>query len=162
MEWILSAFDRFLAAIFVACFAVAASQIEPFSTQYSARTYAQYTEAQAHLKDVQGGVRYQTMAPNVRQELEAEAKTAVAARANTHNAIVNTIPVIRPYALWRYGDADVLEATQNLFVPALPLTMVSTLNVLLGAIIGFALYELLKFPISAVFRSPQRRRFKKR
>jgi hypothetical protein len=162
LEWVLSTLDRFLAAIFVAVLAVAASQVEPFTTQYSTRTAAQLTEAQAHLKDVQSGVRYQTMAPNVRQELEAEAKMTLSTRSSTHAAIANTLPVLKPYALWRHGDADIISETKRLFVPALPLTTASALNVLIGAIIGFVLYELVKLPVSVILRAPQRRRFKKR
>ncbi|MBL8629669.1 MAG: hypothetical protein JNM81_08585 [Rhodospirillaceae bacterium] len=162
MDWFLSIFDRFLAAAFVAVFAVAASQAGPFATQYAARTATQLAQAQAHLKDVQSGVRYQTMAPTVRAELEAQAKADLAARSATHTAIAEAIPLVQPYALWRYGDETVIGDTWRLFVPALPLSFGMGLSTFLGAIIGFALYELLKFPIAAILRAPPRRRFKKR
>ncbi|MBL8645331.1 MAG: DUF2937 family protein, partial [Rhodospirillaceae bacterium] len=145
----MSTVDRFLAAVFVAVFALAASQAGPFASQYSARTAALLAQAQAHVKDVETGVRYQTMAPVVQGELAAEAKTALAARQAAHAAVADTIPFLRPIALWRAGEPALLAETWRTFAPALPFTPLSWLNAFLGCIIGFALYEGLKWPLVA-------------
>jgi hypothetical protein len=162
LDWVFNTFDRFLAAVFVAVFGIAAAQIEPFATQYSARTLTQFVQAQAHLKDVQGGVRYQTMAPNVRAELEAQARSDLATRQKIHTSVANTLPQLKPFALWRSGDETILNTTWQSFVPGLPFTWAGAVNTLIGALVGFALYELLKFPVVTFVRAPPRRRFKKR
>lgn len=162
MDWFLSAIDRLIAAIWVATFAIVASQADPFAAQYSARTAQHLSLAEAHLSDVQTGVRYQTMAANVRADLEAKAQQELAQWQRTHDAVANTMPLLKPIALWRTAHGPTLDATWRSFVPALPVTTWGIIDTILGLLIGFLVYEAVKWPLVLLFQARPRRRFKKR
>lgn len=162
MDWIAGMVDRLAAAAVVAVFAVAASQAEPLATQYSARTARQLDEAERHFKDVQSGVRYQTVAEPVRAELEAKARSELDAARATHGQVAGVFPLLRPVMLWQARDGDAFVATAGEFVPRIPRAPWAIAFTVLGAIVGFAFYELVKWPVAALLRAPPRRRFKKR
>jgi len=162
LDWVLGAIDRLIAAIWIAAFAIVAAQAEPFATQYSARTAQQLSQAQAHLKDVQTGVRYQTMAQPARTELETEARQELSQWQSTHDTVANAQPLLKPLALWRGSDATILDATWRNFTPALPTSTWGMIGTVIGVLIGFALYEALKWPVVLLLQSRPKRRFKKR
>jgi hypothetical protein len=153
--------DRLLAALCIAVFGLAAAQITPFAAQYMARSQAEVAKAQARLAEVETGLRYQTVAETVRADLLTAAKRDLATAAAAHDAVAGTTPLLYPYALWRNADPALRAATSAFFVPALPGSPWSWILTSLGVLIGFALYEALKWPVVMVFRAP-RRRFKKR
>lgn len=162
VDWFLSIIDRLCAAVWVAVFALAASQVEPLTQQYSANTAKLLAQAEAHLKDVQTGARYETMAETVRAELETEARTALAQKQEIHDAVANAVPILRPFGLWRLADRDVLSDTWASFVPALPASGWAIADTIIGLLLGFGCYELVKWPTIWLLRAPPRRRFKKR
>ncbi len=161
MTWFIEKFERFLAAAWIAVFGLAASQITPFATQYMARTATDLSRAEARLADVQAGLRFQTMADTVRQELATEANQNRAKAQATHDALAKTTPLFYPFALWRSADPGIRSTTWEGFMPALPVKGWAVLFALLGAMIGFGIYELIKWPVVMVLQAP-RRRFKKR
>lgn len=161
MDWFVDAVDRFIAAVFVAVFAVAASQAEPFAAQYAARTAADLREADGHLKDVRGGVRYQTLAAPVRADLETKAVTNLERARGAHAAVAESFPLLRPLKLWQVRDTALFRDVEADFVPAVPATTWTAIFALIGALIGFAVYEIVKWPV-VTLSSPKRRRFRKR
>jgi len=161
LTWFFQTLDRFLAGAWIALFALAAAQVEPFAAQYAARSAAALAKAEAHLADVQTGLRFQTMAAAARAELEARAREALADAKSDHAAVTEALPLLYPLALARNADAELRAATWNNFTPALPASVWAVALTVLGAMIGFAAYEAVKWPVLALLRTP-RRRFKKR
>ena len=161
LSWFIEKFERFLAAAWIAAFGLAASQVTPFATQYMARTATDLSRAEARLADVQVGLRFQTMAETVRQELATEATQNRSKAQATHDAVAKTTPLLYPFALWRSAQPDIRSATWEAFVPALPVSTWAILFTLMSALIGFGIYELIKWPIVMVLQAP-RRRFRKR
>jgi Protein of unknown function (DUF2937) len=161
VDWFIDKFDRLLTGLCIAAFALAAAQISPFAAQYMARSAADLRAAQAHVADVQTGLRYQTMAEQVRGELLSEANQTLARAQTAHDALAQTTPLLHPLALWRWVDPAIRDATWADFVPAVPGSAWSMVLTVLGALIGLAVYEAVKWPVVALVRAP-RRRFKKR
>jgi hypothetical protein len=161
LTWFSDIFDRLLAGLCIAALACLAAQIPPFTTQYLARSGAELNRAQSRLADAQTGLRTQTMAEQVRAEVISDAEQKLAMAQTAHDALAKTTPLLYPLAIWRWAKPDVRAATWNAFIPALPTTFWSTLFCSLGALLGFVLYELLKWPVTTLLRAP-RRRFRKR
>lgn len=161
MDWLTDKLDRLFAALWIAAFGIMAAQIEPLATQYMARSAAQLAEAEAHLGNVQTGLRYQTMAEVTRDELETAAQQTLAEARAAHEAVAAPSHLIRPIALWQWADGAMRDETIAAFVPALPMTTWGVIYTVLGVLIGFAAYEFVKWPVVGLLRSP-RRRFKKR
>ena len=162
MSWFWQKVDVFVAAGFIALAGAVASQGQAFAVQYLQRAGGHLDEARTHLQEVQTGLRYRVMGDNVRGELEAEAKARVATLDRAYSSVKNTNALMRPVAILRYGDRDIIAGTKRDFVPALPATADSITFTIIGMIAGFIVYELVKLPVTAVAREPRRRRFRKR
>jgi len=160
-DWFWQKFDVFLAALFVASAGVAACQGHAVMSQYIRALSVEVEDAKLHLTDVQGGLRYRVMGPTVRAELEQDAKSRFTHLKRAQDAVADANPLIRPLALARTHDDATLSSTWRGFVPVIPMTAGAVLYALLGAIIGFVIYELIKLPVVAVLE-PRRRRFRKR
>lgn len=161
LDWLTDKLDRLFAALWIAAFGIMAAQIEPLATQYMARSAAQLAKAEAHLGNVQTGLRYQTMAEVTRGELETVARQTLAEARAAHEAVAAPSPLLRPIALWRWADRTMRDETMTAFVPAVPMTTWAVTYTVLGVLIGFAAYELVKWLVVGLLRSP-RRRLKKR
>gem|GEM_PF-2058073 len=161
LDWLIDTLDRLLAGICIALAGLTAAQIVPFAEQYMARSQAEVRAAQTRLADVETGLRYQTVADQVRADLLSAAKRDTEKAAAAHAAVADTTPLLYPYALWRTADPALRAATWAAFVPALPARPWAVALTILGVMIGFAVYEAVKWPVVAVLRAP-RRRFKKR
>ena len=126
-----------------------------------ARTATDLSRAEAQLADVQAGLRFQTMADTVRQELATQASQNRSKAQATHDALAKTTPLFYPYELWRAVDPGIRSATWEDFMPELPAKGWAVFFALIGALVGFGIYELIKWPVVMVLQAP-RRRFKKR
>lgn len=161
MDWLIDTVDRLLAGACIALAGLTAAQITPFAEQYMARSQAEVRAAQIRLADVETGLRYQTIADQVRVEMLSAAKREAEAAASAHAAVADAAPLLYPYALWRNADPRLRAETWAAFVPALPKAPWTIVLTFLGVLIGFTVYEVVKWPVVAVLRAP-RRRFKKR
>ena len=101
------------------------------------------------------------MSDTVRQELEADARTRVAALQDAYHAIADSNVFIKPIALLRYADETMLAGTWHDFVPALPMSSESIAYIIVAMILGFLVYEAVKFPVVALAQEP-RRKFRRR
>ena len=162
MSWLAEKIDAFLAAAVVALMGVIGSQGQAFTVQYVQRLGGHLDEARIHLSDVQGGLRYRVMGDTVRAELETDAKTRVATLQRAYDAVKGANIFIRPLAILRYGDVDVIAGTKRDFVPALPMNADAIIYTLVGMIGGFVIYEVVRLPVLLILREPRRRKFRKR
>jgi hypothetical protein len=161
VAWIFRKLDAFLGGVVIAAAGIAASQAQAFLVQYVQRLGGHLDEAKAHLHNVQHGLRYQLMSDTVRQELQAEAKTRVAALQDAYHAIADANVFVKPFALLRYGDPTMLAGTWRDFVPSLSASADSIFYIILAMILGFLVYEFVKLPVVAFAQEP-RRKFRRR
>jgi hypothetical protein len=162
LEWLSEKLDTFVAAVVVAVMAIAASQSQAFMVQYVQRLGGHLDEARAQLTNVQTGLRYKLMSDTVRGELETEAKLRVGDLQAAYDSIAHANVFAKPVALVRHADPTMIEGTWRDFVPALPMNSESVAYVIIGMVIGFLLYELVKLPLLLILREPRRRKFRKR
>lgn len=162
MEWLAHKLDTFLAAVVIAAMAIAACQSQVFIIQYLSRQNAQLAVAKAELAGVETGLRYKLMSDTVRKEIETGARTRAAALQASYDSVARSNLFARPLILARSGDQALMQATWRDFVPALPETSGSIAFTIVGLVLGFVIYEVIKFPFALLLREPKRRKFRKR
>jgi hypothetical protein len=161
VEWVGRKLDTFLAAVVIAVAAICAWQGQVFMTEYLHRLGSQLSEARSEVASVQTGLRYKLMSDTVRGEIETTAQARAKALQASYDSVANTPLFIRPIVLAKDGDRALLEGTWNSFVPTLPLSRDAIAYGIVGMIIGFIAYEVVKLPLLFVLQ-PRRRRFRKR
>jgi hypothetical protein len=162
VEWIARRLDTFLAAVIIAAAAIAACQSQAFIIQYLQRLNGELTAARTELSGIENGLRYKLMSDTVRQEIETAARAKTQALQKSYDSVADTNLFIRPIVLARSGDPALIDTTWRGFVPALPRSPGSIAFAVLGMIVGFVVYEAVKFPFLLLIREPRRRKFRKR
>ncbi|MBX7198444.1 MAG: DUF2937 family protein [Rhodospirillaceae bacterium] len=162
MEWLAHKLDTFLAAVVIAAMAIAACQSQAFIIQYLSRQSAQLAAAKAELTGIETGLRYQLMSDTVRKEIETGARTRAEALQASYDSVAGGNLFAQPLLLARGGDPTLMDTTWRNFVPALPMTPGSIAFTVVGMVIGFVIYEVVKFPFALLIREPKRRKFRKR
>lgn len=162
MEWIAHKLDTFLAAVVIAAVAIAACQSQAFIIQYLSRQSSQLAAAKVELANVETGLRYKLMSDTVRKEIETDARTRAQALQASYDSVAHGNLFARPLILARTGDRNLMEATWRGFVPALPVTLGSMVFTVVGMVIGFLIYEAIKFSFALLLREPKRRKFRRR
>lgn len=160
MEWVWRKVDVLVAAAFVAAGAIGASQGHAFMIQYEEHLGRDLAQARSRLNDVKTGLRYKLMSEVVRGELEATAQTHFDQLNVAHTSIAGS-SILKPYALVRHQEPVLLAETERTFVPRLPTTIGGIFFAVLGAVIAFAIYEVIKLPVELVVR-PRQRKFRRR
>jgi hypothetical protein len=160
VEWFWSKIDGLIAAVFVAVAAIAASQGHTFMTQYEERLSRDLAQAQARLNEVKTGLRYKLMSDVVRSELETTAQTRFDQLNVAYTAIAGA-SITKPYAVIRHREPRLVAETERTFVPRLPTGAGGVFYAVLGALIGFLAYEIVKFPVALLAR-PRQRKFRRR
>ncbi len=162
MEWIGRKLEIFLGAIFVALAAIAASQAHAFIVHYVRRVGWHLDEARAQLTSVETGLRYKLMSDPVRGELVAEARQRVDLLQRAYDNLTDANLFTKPLALIRRADPTMMAGAWKDFVPTLPVTVESIIYAIAGMVLGFVLYEAVKFPVLLALREPRRRKFRRR
>jgi hypothetical protein len=160
--WLWQKIDVFLAAAVIAVGGLLACQGHTFMAQYVEHLGREVREAGAHLADTQSGLRYRVMGETVRAELEAKAQKRYTALKRSEESIVGANVLTRPLLYAAYRDPDVAADTKRDFKPELPSSAGSIAYVVLGMLVGFIVYEIVKFPVMMLLREPRRRRFRRR
>lgn len=162
MAWFLKKLDMLIGAGFAAVSGMAASQVQSFIDQYVQRLGGHLDEATLNLDRIQSGVRYQTMSPTVRRELETDAAGRVNELQSAYDAITSAGLIEKPITFFRYMDDAIMSGTWTDYVPAVPLDAEALIYVTMGIILAILVYELVKLPLVLVFGTPRPRKFKKR
>ena len=162
MEWVWRKLDTFAGAVVIAAGGIASSQGQALIVQYMLRLSRHLNEAMAQLLNIQNGMRYKLMSNEVRKELEAEAQFRVDQLQTSYDAILGANFLTRPFTIFSHAEPTIISETWLSFTPSLPQDTVAIAYVVIGIILGFLFYELIKMPIVSIFHGPRRRRFKRR
>lgn len=161
MDWVWRKIDVLLAAAFVAGASIAASQGYAFMTQYEERLSRDLEQARARVNEINTGLRYKLMSDAVRTELETTAQARFDQLSAAHTAVAGAGAITKPYVLLRHREPRLLAETERSFVPRVPRNAGGIFYAVLGALLGFAAYEILKFPAGLLAR-PRHRKFRRR
>lgn len=160
MDWVWRKIDVLIAAAFVSAAALGASQSHAFMTQYEERLGRELEQARVRLNEVKTGLRYKLMSDIVRAELEATAQSRFD-QLNTAHTVISGASIIKPYALARHKEERLMEETRRGFVASLPQGPGGIIYAIVGAVVGFAIYEIIKLPVMLLVR-PRQRKFRRR
>jgi hypothetical protein len=160
-DWFWQKVDVFIAAIFVAVAGIMACQGHEVLEQYIQRLAVETDQARLHLLDTQSGLRYRVMGDEARAEHEAEAKSRFDKLKRALDTVTSAPQPVRPLALIKAHDAETLAKARAEFQPAMPTTLGDVIYGLIGALVGFVIYEIVKLPVLLI-REPKRRRFRRR
>lgn len=162
VSWIWRKLDTFLSAVVMTLTGIIASQTQAFITQYLQRLGGHLDEAEAQFANIQTGSRYKLMDETVRVELKANAQSRIDDLQSAYDSIGGADIFMRPFSFFGHAEPAIVTGTWSGFTPALPLDMASIIYVLMGMILGFLVYELIKLPIFFFARRSDRRRFRHR
>lgn len=155
--WLLGTCDRLIGTVFAACTGVAASQMQAFIAAYLQRLGGHLDEARRSLAKMQAG----EFLPGADAASQERLVTAFARRVDelltAHNAIASSDIFSRPIAFFAHMDRTIADATLMAFTPALPLDSASIVYALVGMVLGWMLYELVKLPLRLL--TGRRRRY---
>jgi hypothetical protein len=160
VEWVWRRIDVLIAAVFVAVSAVAASQGHVFMAQYEERLARDLAQARARVDEIETGLRYKLMSETVRAELAASAQARFDQVDVAHTAIAGA-GLLKPIALARHRTPELIAETERGFVPRMPRAAGAILATVLGALLGFLAYEIVKLPVTVLTR-PRQRKFRRR
>ena len=161
MDWVWRKIDVLVAATFVAGASIAASQGHAFMTQYQERLSRDLEQARARVNEIKTGLRYKLMSDIVRTELETTAQARFDQFNVAHTAIAGSGAITKPYMLMRYREPRLIAETERAFVARVPRDAGGIVYAVLGALLGFLAYEVLKFPVGLLAR-PRTRKFRRR
>lgn len=153
MNWLARRADSLIGTVLSAVVGLAALQIPAFIRQYIQRLGGHTDEARRQAEAIAGSDLYRTMEPAARQALLAESEARLAALETARDAIAAAGPFTRTPAFFHHLDADIARAALADFAPALPLEAAALVHGLIGLLIGWILYDLVKWPLRLAGRA---------
>ena len=152
MTWLLGTLDRLIGTVIAACMGLAASQTQAFIAAYLQRLGGHLDEARRSLDKLQGGELLPGVDAASREPLVAAFTRRADELTAVYNAIAGADVFTRPVAFFTHMDRTIAEATLSAFTPALPLDSASVTYALIGMVLGWLLYGLLKLPFRLLVR----------
>ncbi|MBO6784662.1 MAG: DUF2937 family protein [Alphaproteobacteria bacterium] len=135
----------------VAAVCAAASAQGPALVQaYLQRLGGHIDEARRTLQGFVDGTTGRLVADEAtRQRLIDEFSRRVSELEQARARIVDAHPLLQPVELARNADPDILSATVDAFTPAMPLDTTSLVYAGAGLAIGWAVWEVVQWPLRA-------------
>ena len=150
IDWLVEKADRLAGTIFAAIVGVAASQLQAFVQAYLQRLGGHLDEARRMARELesQGSAGAAGDAPPAEQ-VTTMLTQRIAELESAIRAIEQANPYMKPIAFFTHMDAEIAAAAGLNFVPALPLDPPGITYALAGAVLGWVVWELLKWPAKA-------------
>lgn len=147
MSWLLGGFDRLIGTVIGAVAGFAASQTQAFIQAYLQRLGGHLDEARGTYQKLQAGEFLPGADMQSQERMAAAFGRRVDELSQAYNAIASADVFERPIRFVTHMDRSIAEATLANFTPALPLDTASVLYALVGIVLGWLLYELVKLPL---------------
>ncbi len=155
MGWILEKADRLAGTIFAAFVGVAASQLQAFVQAYLQRLGGHLDEARRMARELgKPGGATGDAAPS--EQVTVMLEQRIAELESAIRAIEQANPYLKPIAFFTHMDAEIAAAAGANFVPALPLDAPGVTYALAGAVLGWIVWELFKWPAKAALSGRRR------
>jgi hypothetical protein len=155
MGWLLRTFDRLIGTVIAAFAGLGASQTQAFIAAYLQRLGGHLDEARRSLVRAQSGELLPGADPASQDRIAGAFSRRVDELTTAYHAVADADAFRRPFEFARHFDRDIADATLSGFTPALPLDTASAVYILVGIVVGWLCYELIKLPFRLVM--PRRR-----
>jgi hypothetical protein len=152
MGWFLRTFDRLIGTVIAASSGLTASQTQAFIAAYLQRLGGHLDEARRSLARLQSGELLPGGDPASQDRIAGAFTRRVDDLTTAYNAVSDADAFRRPFEFARHLDRDIAEAALATFTPALPLDTASAVYILIGIVLGWLCYELIKLPFRLVLR----------
>lgn len=157
MAWLLGTFDRLMGTIVAAVAGIAASQTQAYIQAYLQRLGGHRDEARAAYQKLRTG----ELLPGADAPSQERMAAAFGRRADelsqAYDAIAGADVFHRPVQFMLHFERAIAEAALTGFTPALPLNSASLVFALVGMLLGWLLFELVKAPLRLVSGHRRRR-----
>ena len=158
MRWAWAKILTLIGAAIAAVFAAGSAQGPAFVQAYLQRLGGHIDEARRTVEELRNGAVSRSVTDNGSRERLVEAFTARLAELEaSRDAILNAHPLWQPLAMARQADRDIASATADAFTPAMPLDPNSLIYAVIGLALGWAIWELLQWPVKARVRKRRAR-----
>ncbi|MDA1132950.1 MAG: DUF2937 family protein [Proteobacteria bacterium] len=146
MTWLLRRLDSFVSTLFAALAGIAASQFLSFVQQYRQRLGGHLAEAQFNVRQTMDGPVYRGMDAEAQRQLLGPLVGRVNDLNDANTALATARPWELPWAFLQAADWEIASGALADFQPALPVDAASLLYTAAGLLLGWAVYDLLKWP----------------
>jgi len=158
MRWAWAKILTLIGAAIAAVFAAGSVQGPAFVQAYLQRLGGHIDEARRTVEELRNGAVSRSVTDDGSRERLVEAFTARLAELEaSRDAILNAHPLWQPLAMARQADRDIASATADAFTPAMPLDPNSLIYAVIGLALGWAIWELLQWPVKARVRKRRAR-----
>jgi len=158
MRWAWAKILTLIGAAIAAVFAAGSVQGPAFVQAYLQRLGGHIDEARRTVEELRNGAVSRSVTDDGSRERLVEAFTARLAELEaSRDAILNAHPLWQPLAMARQADRDIASATADAFTPAMPLDPNSLIYAVIGLALGWAIWELLQWPVKARARKRRAR-----
>ena len=158
MRWAWTKILTLIGAAIAAVFAAGSAQGPAFVQAYLQRLGGHIDEARRTVEELRNGAVSRSVTDDGSRERLVEAFTARLAELEaSRDAILNAHPLWQPLAMARQADRDIASATADAFTPAMPLDPNSLIYAVIGLALGWAIRELLQWPVKARVRKRRAR-----
>lgn len=159
MRWAWAKFLALIGAGVAAVCAAGTAQGPAFVQAYLQRLGGHIDEARRTVFELREGAMSRAVPDDAARERLLDAFTArLADLEASRDAIVNAHPLLRPIAMAQEADRDIAVATADVFTPAMPLDPNSLIYAAIGLVLGWAIWELVQWPVKARLRRQRQRR----
>lgn len=159
MRWAWAKIVAIIGAGVAAVFAAASAQGPAFVQAYLQRLGGHIDEARRTVSEVQNGAAGRTVTDDGSRERLVEVFSArVAELEASRAAIIDAHPLWRPVVMATEADPEIARATADAFTPAMPLDPTSLIYAGVGLVLGWAVWELVQWPVKARLRRQRARR----
>jgi len=156
MGWIRKKLDSLAATVIAVVSGLATLQLPAFIHAYLQRLGGHLDEARLGLAALKAGQAGKIAAePALRERLVAAAQERIDFLETAQSAIAQAGPFEQPVRFFTHLDSDIALAAARSFTPALPLDLPSLIFAVLGILLGWLVWGIIKAP-ARLFRGKRR------
>jgi hypothetical protein len=159
MRWACAKIVTLFGAGVAAVFAAGGAQGPALVQAYLQRLGGHIDEARRTVSELRDGATARVVTDDGSRERLVDAFTI---RLNdleaSRAALTDAHPLWRPVTMGLQADREIARATMDAFTPAMPLDFASLVYAGLGLALGWAVWELLQWPVKARIRKRGRQR----
>ena len=162
MGWAWAKIVALIGAGVAAVFAAGSAHGPAFVQAYLQRLAGNIDEARRTVGELRDGATARVVADDGSRERLVEAFGARLSDLETSRAaITEAHPLWRPVVTGLQADQEIAQATLEAFTPAMPLDFASLVYAAIGLALGWAVWELIQWPVKARIRRRRKRRLRR-
>lgn len=157
MGWIIKRLNSLTGTVVATVAGLFAIQLPALIDAYLQRLGGHIAEAQRHVSAIATDPLYAALEDSARHTLSVQATRRLADLTTAQDTIAGADVLSRSFLFIRQLDGEIARATLDTFTPALPLDSAALVHGLAGLVLGWILYEILTWPLRALWAHPSTR-----